>query len=182
LKVFVIYFLTIFLFADVGSIPIDTPDSDERNNFVIKSPDGWGYRTFNGDNGLIGVMWPAGTTFNSTDTAVFIFLQDNSKPIPKIPCNINLFTEKCLKAKFKFATPKEEKDTTKSLGEKYFNGRCGRTMIIMKETIDNYNIIITAVSAGYITKSQLADIKKVAKNYKNEAEKYIRDMKEVEPQ
>lgn len=178
---FFLFLLFIFLFSiEISAVPIETPEVDERNKFVIKCPDGWGYRTFKGENGLIGVMWPAGTTFNLTDTAVFIFVQNNKEELPKLPDNINLFTEKCPKAKFKFTDKSEEDDPTLSLGEKYFSGRCGRTMLIIKETIDHYNIIMAVVSAKYITKSQLAEIKEAAGNYRHEVEKYLKALSKEE--
>lgn len=172
---FLVFFIHIFLFnIGISAIPIETPDFDERNKFVIKCPEGWGYRTFNGENGLIGAMWPAGITFNATDTAVFIFLQNNNRKRPKVPDNINLFTEKCPKAKFKFAKKSGQDDSTLSLAEQYFSGRCGRTMVILKETVENYNIIVTVISAKYITKAQLVDIKEITSNYKDEVEKYLK--------
>jgi hypothetical protein len=122
-------------------------------------------------------MWPAWTTFNLTDTAIFIFLQDDNAKIPKIPCNINLFSEKCTKAKFRFISQKESNDPTLSLGEKYFRGRCGRTMIIMKETVENFNIIILAAAAKTLSSKQLDDVKKISASYRSEAEKYVRDRK-----
>jgi hypothetical protein len=164
-------------FAGMFAVPIDTPEFDERNDFVINSPNGWGYRTFKGENGLIGVLWPAETTFNLADTVIFIFLQDENSPLPSVPCNINLFTEKCTKAKFKFAKPNDNNPAL-SLGEKYFSGKCGRTMVLMKENVKNYNMIFVIVSAKYITKQQFADFKLVAANYEHEVEKYIRDKDE----
>lgn len=165
--------MAFFSIGMCNAIPIETPDIEERHNFVIKCPKGWGYRTFKGNNGLIGVMWPVGTTFYSTDTAVFVFLQDNSKKLPKVPCNINLFTEKCTKAKFKFLDKKSLNDKTLSLGEQYFNGRCGRTMVVIKESIEPYSIIIMIAAAKYITKKQLTDLKEIAASYKIEIQSYI---------
>lgn len=168
-------FALFFTLAETPAVPIDTPDPDERNNFVIRCPDGWGYRTFEGNNGLIGVLWPKGTSFNLTDTAIFVFLQDNNEPFPEEPDNINLFDEKCPKAKFMFDKTRSDSDLTQSLGERYFSGRCGRTMVIMKERIENYNIIILAVSAKkYITKDQLYDLKEITRAYRREAEAYLR--------
>lgn len=168
-------FSVFFAFAETNAVPIDTPDTDERNDFVVRSPDGWGYRTFKGNNGLIGAFWPRGTSFNRTDTAIFVFLQDSDEELPRIPDNINLFTEKCTKARFKFATSLSDNNPTKSLGEKYFNGRCGRTMILMKEEVENYRIVIALVSAKpYITKKQLSDLKEISSAYRYEAEEYIK--------
>lgn len=180
LRFFIIIFFVLFSFVGIrAAIPIDTPDFDERNDFVIRYPQGWGYRTFKGQNGLIGVMWPSDVNFHSTELAVFIFLQDDSRPIPKIPCNINLFTEKCNKAKFMFATKSNAHDPTFSLGEKYFQGRCGKTMVILKESVPPYNIIILIASAKYITKKQLSDLKIVAKNYRKEIEQYVKSQQLV---
>ena len=169
------FVLMFFAFTETRAVPIETPDTDERNNFVVRAPDGWGYRTFKGNNGLIGVFWPRGTSFNRTDTVVFVFLQNSDEELPKIPDNINLFTEKCTKARFKFATPLSDDNPTKSLGEKYFNGRCGRTMILMKEEVENYRIVMALVSAKpYITKKQLMDLKEISNAYRHEAEEYIK--------
>ena len=167
--------LILFAFAETPAVPIDTPDTDERNDFVIRCPDGWGYRTFKGENGLIGVFWPKGTSFNLTDTAIFVFLQDKSKTLPKIADNINLFTEKCTKARFKFIPLEAENNPTKSLGERYFRGRCGRTMVIIEESVEAYNIVILIASAkAYRTKKQLSDLKEIANAYKREAEEYVK--------
>ena len=168
------------VFVETYSVPIDTPDVDERNNLVIRSPDGWGYRTFRGNNGLIGVFWPKGTSFNKTDTAVFVFLQDSNEQFPEIPDNINLFTEKCTKATFKFAEITADENPTKSLGEKYFNGRCGHTMILSEEKIDNYRIVIALVSAKpYVTKTQLRDLKEISNAYRRETEEYITNKQNI---
>lgn len=167
--------LMFFTFAETPAVPIDTPDTDERNDFIIRCPDGWGYRTFKGENGLIGVFWPKGTSFNLTDTAIFVFLQDKSKPLPKIADNINLFMEKCTKAQFKCLPSEDQNNPTKSLGERYFRGRCGRTMVIIEESVENYNIVILIASAkAYITKKQLSDLKEIANAYKREAEEYVK--------
>ncbi|MDR1235697.1 MAG: hypothetical protein LBJ96_01685 [Holosporaceae bacterium] len=166
-------------------VPIETPELDERNEFVIKAPEEWGYRTFVGKNGLIGVLWPRGTSFNSTDTAIFVFLQTEGVKLPKKPDNINLFTEKCQKAKFMFSTGDQKKksdaddddddDATLSIAEEYFSGRCGRTEILFKEVIDKYTIVVFLASGKYISKKQLADAKKVAANYRKEIEKYVKN-------
>ncbi|GHT90651.1 hypothetical protein FACS1894122_01480 [Alphaproteobacteria bacterium] len=166
----------LFLVLDVLAVPIDTPDRPEENKFVIKCPVGWAYRSLNGDNGLIGLVWPAESTFNATGTAVFVFLQDSKKPRPKVPCHINLFTEKCTKAEFNFYDKKKKDATTKSLNEKYFRGRCGRTMILFEEVISNYTLIFAFISDGYVTKSQLASVKEIVANYREEVEAYIKDI------
>lgn len=169
-------FLIVFflLFAETFGVPIETPDYDERNDFVVRCPAGWGYRTFTGDNGLIGVFWPKKTSFNLTDTAIFVFLQNNDKPIPKKADNIHLFREKCTKARFKFATERSERNRTKSLGEKYFRGRCGRTMVIIEEVVGPYRVVLLIASAKrYITKKQLLDFKEIARAYKREAQEYF---------
>ncbi|MDR0631657.1 MAG: hypothetical protein LBF54_00175 [Holosporaceae bacterium] len=166
-----LFLIVILLNLEVFSVPIETPEFDERNEFVIRSPEGWGYRTFRGKNGLIGALWPAGTSFNSTDTAIFVFLQNDNEKLPSVPDNINLFTEKCLKANFKFSTKKGQ-DRTQSIAEEYFSGRCGRTMILFKEVIDNnYTVIIALVSANYVSKAQMASAKEVASAYREEIER-----------
>lgn len=160
--------------------PIATPEFDQRHNFVVKCPKGWGYRTFRGNNGLIGVFWPTGTSFYSTDMAAFVFLQDNTKKLPEKPCNINLFEEKCPKAKFKFLPKNQTSNKTLSLGEQYFNGRCGKTMVIIKVSVAPYSIIIMLASSGYITKKRLADLKEIAERYKAEILDYIERRKNGE--
>lgn len=167
------FLLLILCGGEVKCDPIETPDFDERNIFAIKSPLGWGYRTFVGKNGLIGVLWPAGTSFNKTDTAVFVFVQNNNEPLPEEPDNVNLFREKCEKADFKFAPTDSSNDETQSIAENYFRGRCGRTMILMKEQVGDYTIIIAFVSARYVTKQQLDEVKEVIKSYKKEVQKYL---------
>jgi hypothetical protein len=166
----------IIILSNLGvfGVPIETPEFDERNEFVIRSPEGWGYRTFRGKNGLIGVLWPAGTSFNSADTAIFVFIQNDNEKLPPLPNNINLFTEKCSKANFKFSTKKDQ-DKTQSIAEEYFTGRCGRTMVLFKEIIDNYTVIIALVSANYISKAQLNSTKEIVSAYKEEIEKYIKE-------
>jgi hypothetical protein len=180
----VLLFLTIaFCNCRICCAPIATPDFDERNRFVIKAPDGWGYRTFNGENGLIGVFWPFGTSFNSSDTAIFVFLQNDDKKLPVKPDNINLFKEKCPDAKFRFSDPKNAGDETLSIAEEYFSGRCGKTMILFKEVINNYTVIILLASAKYVSQKQLSDAKEIATNYRKEIEKSIpqSDQKTSEP-
>lgn len=169
-------FFLIFLpiFFETSAVPIETPDTDERNDFVVRCPAGWGYRTFKGNNGLIGVFWPKRTSFNLTDTAIFVFLQDYDKPLPKKADNIHLFREKCTKANFKFSTERSDRNPTKSLGEKYFRGRCGRTMVIMEEVVGPYRVVLLIASAKmYITKKQLLDFKEIARAYRSEAQEYF---------
>ncbi|MDR1334604.1 MAG: hypothetical protein LBJ71_05285 [Holosporaceae bacterium] len=174
--------LLLFLFTllefSVHGVPIETPEFDERNEFVIQAPEEWGYRTFNGHNGLIGALWPRGTSFNSTDTAIFIFLQNNNEKLPPKPNNINLFTEKCPKAMFRFLKTAKEKedDETLSIAEEYFSGRCGRTMVLFKEVISEYTVIIALVSARYVSKKQLADAKLIAASYRKEIRKYLKNI------
>lgn len=178
---FLSIFFTFFLLLGIETfaVPIETPDYDERNDFVVRCPPGWGYRTFKGDNGLIGVFWPKRTSFNLTDTAIFIFLQNNDKERPKKADNIHLFREKCTKAQFKFATERSERNRTKSLGEKYFRGRCGRTMVIIEEVVGPYRIVLLIASAKrYITKRQLLDFKEIARAYKREAQEYFDESQE----
>jgi hypothetical protein len=165
--------------------PIDTPDSDECNKFVINAPLGWGYRTFPGTNGLIGALWPYKTTFNDAKTTIFIFLQYKKSKLPSIPDNINLYTEKCQKSNFKFvkypAKKKTEKDPTLSLYEQYFDGRCGRTMILFEEVIGDYIVVGALVSSDkFISTEILADTKKVMANYKEEIAKYLEIAADVE--
>jgi hypothetical protein len=180
MKKIILFFLAVFfLNLEVCAAPIVTPDFDERNEFVIKTPSDWGYRTFNGKNGLIGVLWPVGTSFNSADTAVFVFLQNDKAKLPATPCNINLYTEKCPKAGFKFSSPKEKNDKTLLIAEQYFSGRCGRTMILFKEVVDNYTVIVALASSKYVTKKQLADAKEIASAYKKEIEKSLNPSKET---
>jgi len=186
----VLLFVTsVLLSFGVYGDPIETPDEEERNEFCIRSPDGWGYRTFEGNNGLIGTLWPAEKTFNSTDTAVFVFLQNDNEEFPEAPHNINIFMEKCPQASFHFfkkESDKEEEgeddkkenhenDDTLSIAEEYFSGRCGRTMILFKEKVEYYTVIIALVSAKYVSKSQLADVKLAARAYRREIEKYLED-------
>jgi hypothetical protein len=169
---------TIFLNFWVCGIPIETPEFDERNEFVIRSPEGWGYRTFNGKNGLIGVLWPSGTSFNSTDTIAFVFVQNDNEKLPEKPANIDIFNEKCPGAGFKFAKAKDEENDTLSIAETYFSGRCGRTMILFKESVENYTVIVAFVSAKPVLQKQLTAVKQIAPAYKKEIENYLKIMTE----
>ncbi|MDR1375765.1 MAG: hypothetical protein LBJ45_03055 [Holosporaceae bacterium] len=174
-KLFLFFVVILALQKDLFSIPIETPIFDEKNELVIRSPTKWGYRTFRGKNGLIGVLWPFGTSFNSTNTVIFIFLQSEKDKKSENPDNINLFREKCPRANFKFASPNDMDDQTKSIYEKYFLGRCGRTMVLLEETVQDYTIIVALVSGRYISKQELRDAKEVAASYVKEIEKYIKD-------
>ncbi|MDR2724140.1 MAG: hypothetical protein LBB25_02970 [Holosporaceae bacterium] len=197
----VILFFWIFVFSYFCACgdPIETPDEDESNIYAITPPGGWGCRTFKGKNGLIAVLWPYETNFNAANTAIFIFLQSNNKKLPKVPDNINLFTEKCPLANFKLAlesdgveefalesddveeftlesddVEEDVEEETISLGKKYFTGRCGRTMIVFREKAGGCTIIALLVSAFYVSKKQLADTKAVVSAYKKEIEKTSR--------
>jgi hypothetical protein len=167
-------FLTIITWSfNVYCVPIETPDFEESNEFIIKSPPNWGYRTFRGKNGLIGALWPYGTSFNSTDTAIFVFVQNDEEKLPAKPDNIQLFTEKCPKMNFHFWNGNDN-DETASIAEQYFIGRCGRTMILFKEVIGKYTLVIVLVSSRYVTKRQLKDAKNVVAAYVEEIKKYIK--------
>ncbi|MDR1560950.1 MAG: hypothetical protein LBS23_01190 [Holosporaceae bacterium] len=171
-----LFFIIFSLINDeLSSNPIETPELDERNKFVIQAPPEWAYRTFQGENGLIGVLWPFRTSFNLSDTVIFVFLQNTDSQLPNNPENINLFTEKCPKANFKFAKSKDLNDPTKSIEETYFSGRCGRTMVLFEERVRPYNVIISLISSKYISKQQLADVKEIVSSYKAEIEKYIKN-------
>jgi hypothetical protein len=166
------------LFAICGKLladPIETPEFDERNKFVIHAPEDWAYRTFNGDNGLIGVLWPIGNNYNQADTVVFIFAQEFGSRLPAKPANIHLFTEKCPQANFVFSKNKDGSDPTKSIEETYFTGRCGRTMILFEEKVGKYAIIAALISSKHVPKEQLDDARTVVNAYKKEIEKYIKD-------
>lgn len=155
----------------VNSEPIKTPIEEDRNIFVIKSPMGLGYRTLNGENGLIGVFWPSETTFKDTQKAVFVFLQNDKKKLPKTPDNLNLFTEKCQKSMFKFSK-KNENDPTLSIEERYFNGTCGRTMVLFHKKIEHYNVVLACVSSKHISREELTNAKIILKRYNAEIKKY----------
>jgi hypothetical protein len=172
---FLFFIVFLALQGDLLSAPIETPIFDEKNELLIRGPAQWGYRTFRGKNGLIGVLWPFGTSYNSTDTAIFVFLQSEKDKKPENPDNINLFREKCPRANFKFASPEDMDDQTKSVYESYFMGRCGRTMVLLEEVVNDYTIIVALVSGRYISKQELKDAKEVAASYAKETKKYIRD-------
>lgn len=167
--------LALLFSLDLQSIPIKTPEIPELNKFAIAIPSGWGYRTFRGDNGLIGALWPKGTTFNNCDTAVFIFAQDFTKPMPKIPENAHLFKEKCPKSGFKLAKPEDDADATKSISEKYFDGLCGRTEILFEERIKDIRIIVVLASSKYVPRSLFKDVQNIVKSYRREVEKSFED-------
>lgn len=151
-------------------LPIETPDQPERSQFVIKAPSGWAYRTFKGNNGLVGVLWPKGTSFSDCDTAVFVFIQNFDEPLPKIPDNIQIFGEKCQKAEFKFADRKNDQDKTFSIEEKYFSGFCGRTQILFEEKVKNFRIITMLASSFYVSRDLFEDVKYIVSAYKTEIE------------
>lgn len=170
--------LMMLVFVSTFGVPIETPEVEERNEFVIQAPSGWGYRTFKGKNGLIGVLWPEHVSFNMTDTAIFVFLETAGISANFPLDNLNLFEEKCPQASFVFpdidqslsSEEKEKYTDTLSLGEKYFRGRCGKTMILFKETISQYTLIFALISARYVSKKEFADAKQVVRAYKNEVE------------
>ncbi len=152
-------------------LPIETPDQPERSQFVIKAPSGWAYRTFKGNNGLVGVLWPKGTSFSNCDTAVFVFIQDsNERSLPEIPDNVHIFNEKCPKAEFKFADWKNDLDKTFSIEEKYFSGFCGRTQILFEEKVKNFRIITMLASSFYVSYDLFEDVKYIVSAYKTEVE------------
>lgn len=152
-------------------LPIETPDQPERSRFVIRAPSGWAYRTFKGNNGLVGVLWPKGTSFSNCDTAVFVFIQDsNERSLPEIPDNVHIFNEKCPKAEFKFADWKNDQNKTISIEEKYFSGFCGRTQILFEEKVKNFRIITMLASSFYVSYDLFEDVKYIVSAYKTEVE------------
>jgi hypothetical protein len=155
---------------------IDTPNkSYDGNKIAIKIPGGWGYRTFPGRNGLIGALWPNGTTYHKAKTVIFIFLQSRYNGTP---ANVNLYEEKCTKSKFKFATEKDNKDPRKSVYEKYFTGPCGSTMVLFEEIIGDWHLIcVLASSKESISKIALTNAKEVVNHYKKELEQTIEEKK-----
>jgi hypothetical protein len=177
-----LFFAVILSNSQICGVPIDTPKDEERNELAIKVPgSGWGYRTFHGENGLIAALWPSETSFNNAKTVIFVFIQNSGAKLPLKPDNINLFTEKCPSAKFTFFSPKHGEDVTKSIAEAYFgSSRCGRTMILFKEEIATYTLIVALVSAAYIPYKQFAFTKDVVKAYRNEIEQSIKDHQEIE--
>lgn len=182
-----IFAIVSLLFVNLSGhcMPIPTPEVEERNEFVIRAPSGWGYRTFPGKNGLIGVLWPSNVSFNMAMTAIFVFLQTADEPIPEPLANINLFREKCPGADVKFFRPNDEQETeknkdTKSIAETYFTGRCGRTMILFREVINQYTLIFALISKDYITRKQFADTKQIVQAYKHEIEESLIEEEEEE--
>ncbi|MBQ3565538.1 MAG: hypothetical protein IJA14_05315 [Alphaproteobacteria bacterium] len=166
----IVLLFALILAPEMLGTPIYTPEYDERNDLVIKAPQGWGYRTFKGENGLIGALWPKGTSFNSADTAVFVFAQHYDQIMPKIPENAYLFTEKCPLSKFKFADPRDEEDRTLSIEERYFSGRCGKTRVLFEEKVDDIRIIVILVSSYDVAAELFKDVKYIVSAYKKEAE------------
>ncbi len=166
--------LTLLFCLGSGGIPIETPDQPERNKFVIRAPNGWAYRTFKGENGLIGILWPKGTSFNDCDTAVFVFIQDFDEPfLPEIPENSHLFHEKCPKSEFKFADSEDDQDETMSIEEKYFKGLCGRTEVMFEEKVKNFRIITVLASSYYVSNDLFDDVKYIVSSYKKEIEESL---------
>lgn len=173
-----IFVTTALLIANLSTycIPIPTPEVEERNEFAIRAPSGWGYRTFKGKNGLIGVLWPANVSFNMAMTVLFVFLQTADQPIPAPLDNINLFREKCPKANVRFIRSEdipEKKRDTLSISDQYFTGRCGRTTVLFREVVNQYTLIFALVAKDYVTKKQMADVERVVKAYRNEIEEHI---------
>ena len=164
-------FIFFLMFEGVNAVAIDTPNMDERNEIAINPPYDWGYRTFPGKNGLLGAFWPKNTTFNLTQKAIFVFIQDDNAEPDDVPENINLFTEKCEKANFNFS--EKNRDITDSIYETYFSGKCGRTMILLEDSIAQYKIILSVVGATNVTKKQLRDAKEIMHSYKKEIKKQI---------
>lgn len=165
--------LALLFNLELLGVPIKTPEVPELNKFAIAIPNGWGYRTFRGDNGLIGALWPKGTSFNNCDTAVFIFAQDFTKPMPEIPENAHLFKEKCPKSGFKLANSEDDADATKSISEKYFEGLCGKTEILFEERIKDIRIIVALASSKYVPQSLFKDVQNIVKAYRREVEKSL---------
>ena len=163
----------LFLFGS-ECVPIETPEPPERSRFVIRAPSGWAYRTFKGNNGLIGVLWPKGTSFNDCDTAVFVFIQDFNEPfLPEVPENGHLFQEKCPKSEFKFADSEDDQDKTLSIEEKYFKGLCGRTEVMFEEKVKNFRIITVLASSFYVSDDLFDDVKYIVSAYKTEIEESL---------
>ena len=160
----------LFLFGS-ECVPIETPEQPERSRFVIRAPSGWAYRTFKGNNGLIGVLWPKGTSFNDCDTAVFVFIQDFNEPfLPEVPENGHLFREKCPKSEFKFADAEDDQNQTLSIEEKYFTGLCGHTEVMFEEKVKNFRIITVLASSFYVSDDLFDDVKYIVSAYKAEIE------------
>ena len=174
-----LYYLFAFLFF-CGShcVPIETPDQPERNNLVINAPGGWAYRTFKGNNGLIGVLWPKGTSFNDCDTAVFVFIQHIDEPfLPEVPENSHIFKEKCPKAEFNFTHLEDDQDATMSIEEKYFTGLCGRTEVLFEEKIQNIRVITVLASSFYVSQDLFKDVRYIVSAYRKEIEKNLKNQK-----
>lgn len=174
--------LALLFFFGSECIPIETPDQPERSKFVIKAPSGWAYRTFKGENGLIGALWPQGTSFNDCDTAVFVFIQNFDEVfLPEVPDNGHLFQEKCPKSEFKFADVEDDENETLSIEEKYFNGLCGRTEVMFEEKVKNFRIITVLASSFYVSDDLFEDVKYIVSAYKKEIEDSLGIKKKVKP-
>jgi len=172
------YLFSLLFFFGSSCVPIETPDQPERNKFVINAPDGWAYRTFKGNNGLIGVLWPKGTSFNDCDTAVFVFIQHIDEPfLPEVPENSHLFKEKCPKAEFNFTHLEDDQDATMSIEEKYFTGLCGRTEVLFEEKIQNIRTVTVLASSFYVSQNLFEDVKYIVSAYRKEIEKELKNQK-----
>jgi len=172
------YLFSLLFFFGSYCVPIETPDQPERNKFVINAPDGWAYRTFKGNNGLIGVLWPKGTSFNDCDTAVFVFIQHINEPfLPEVPENSHLFKEKCPKAEFNFTHLEDDQDATMSIEEKYFTGLCGRTEVLFEEKIQNIRAVTVLASSFYVSQNLFEDVKYIVSAYRKEIEKELKNQK-----
>lgn len=157
---------------------IATPDNLEHNRFAINVPTGWAYRTFKGENGLIGVLWPKTTSFSKCDTAVFVFIQDfDEEFLPEVPENVHLFKEKCSKAEFKFALLEDDQDKTKSIEEKYFSGHCGRTEVLFEEKVENFRIIVFFASSFDVSRELYKDVENIVSAYKKEVKTWLDNQK-----
>ena len=77
----------------------------------------------------------------------------------------------------------EKRRSTLSLSEQYLKGRCGRTTILFREVVNQYTLIFVLVAEGYVTETQLADVERAVKSYRNEVEQYIaeQDMENKNP-
>ncbi|MDR1334778.1 MAG: hypothetical protein LBJ19_00660 [Holosporaceae bacterium] len=170
------------LFFNTSAREIYTPaTSFDGNHIAIKTPLGWGYRTFPGINGLIGVLWlmySNSISFNNADTVIFIFLQSRGAELLDAPDNVHLFKEKCKKSTFKFASDADARDNKKSIYEKYFSGPCGSTMVVFEEEIGSKRLICALVSAKKeISQSILYVTREVIKTYKQEIKLQIENKK-----
>jgi hypothetical protein len=168
---------------------IETPEVEEWGEFAVKVPSGWGYRSLSGRNGLVGVLWPAKKSFNKSDTAIFVFLQNDGETLPKKPNNIQILVDKCPKLTFHFSTAKgisletendskekefAQEDETISIAEEFFSGRCGRTMILFKEVVSSYSIVVALISGRYVSLDEFNVAKHVTAAYREEVMAHIK--------